>query len=268
MGAHAGKDSRCFIGPADCEQPSFTRQVQRIEPKELARRSHGGMNRNCCFPQPDSDLCAGCNFMQCSRNAASGWIAQDMQIGMNRQHRSDQGMKRCRVTFQIAVKRDSFATRQDGGAVISDGSTDDDYVAGTGSLWRNVNAFGNDSQTGGGKEYAVSFAALNDFGVTADDGNGGALAGLSNCTSNAIQIGQRKAFFKDEANGECKWLRTGHGDIIDASVYCEITDAATGKEQGRDNKGVGGYRDATGRRRQDSRIMTDCQLWTADVTRK
>ena len=160
MGAHAGKNASCIVGRTDRQQPSFTCQVKGIQPKKLTGGSHGGMNRNRGFPQTESYLCAGCDFMQGCRDSASGWIAQDMQIRMNRQDRCDQGMKRCRVTFQIAVKRNSFATRQDGGAVISDGSTDDDYVGGTGSLWRAVNAFGNDAATGGGEEYAIGFASL------------------------------------------------------------------------------------------------------------
>lgn len=152
--------------------------------------------------------------------------------------------------------------------MISDGSTHEDDIGWLGSVGGDVNAFGNDSYTGGGKKDAIGFAARNHFGVATDDGNRGFLTGARSGGCDAIQIREWKAFFQDESDGECERRGPSHGDIVDASVGGKIADAATRKEQRTDDKGVRGYGYATRHGGQRPCIMTDRKLRAVEVTRE
>jgi hypothetical protein len=51
----------------------------------------------------------------------------------------------------------------------------------------------------------------------------------------ARQVGQRKAFFEDEAGGKVKRLGAHHRDVIDRAMHRKAADVAAGKEQRRDH---------------------------------
>jgi len=231
MSLHLGQHSwrgRCMT---NSQESSFTSQVEWIESEQIARRTHRWMNGNRCFIDLHSDLRGGCNLIERSSDSSSGGIAQDMKIGIGIQHGGNEGMKRRRVRDDVCLKRNSFTLRQDGSAVIADGSAYQDHIMGAGALRSNLYSRRNDSHAGRAQKYPIGFASLDDLGIPTDDGHCGSLAGIANGGGNAVQLGQRKALFQHKADGQTQWLSPGHRDIIDAAMDGKIADAAARKKQ-------------------------------------
>jgi hypothetical protein len=80
------------------------------------------------------------------------------------------------------------------------------------------------------------------------------------------EVGQRKAFFEDEAGGKIQRLRAHHGDVVDRAMHRQAADVAAGEEQRRDHVAVGGHHQApASRRRQHGAVVALAQVFVVEV---
>jgi hypothetical protein len=71
----------------------------------------------------------------------------------------------------------------------------------------------------------------------------GRFRGLGHRTGDPVQIGQRQAFFEDEADRQREGLGPAHGHVVDRAVHRKRADVAAGEEERRDDEPVGGDRE-------------------------
>ena len=102
----------------------------------------------------------------------------------------------------------------------------------------------NDADAGGGDEDLVALAAVDDLGVAGDELDAGFGGSGAHGLDDAAEIVDRQAFFEDERGGEIERLRAAHREVVDGAVDGETADVAAGKEDRRDDKGVGGEGEA------------------------
>jgi len=123
-----------------------------------------------------------------------------------------------------------------------------------------VHVVGHHAHAGGGDEYTVTLALLHHLGVAGDDVHAGLLGCLCHRHHNALQIGQREAFFEDEAGGQPKRRRPHHRHVVDGAVHRQTADIAAGKEQRRHHMAVGRHHQPAVRGRQQRAVVALAQI--------
>ncbi len=132
--------------------------------------------------------------------------------------------------------------------MIADRAGNQNDVAGTRAIAGQMQPVRHGADPGGGDEHAVRLAALDDLGVAGDDLDAGLARRRAHALRDAVQIGQRKALFEDEAGGKMQRPRACHRQIVDRAMHRQRADVAAGKEQRRDDIAVGGHGEAPGGR--------------------
>ncbi len=139
--------------------------------------------------------------------------------------------------------------------MIAEGSAQQDAIAGTRPVAGKLDALGNHADAGGVDEHPVAFAALHHLGVAGDDAHPRCPRCARHGLHNALEVGQWKPGFQDEAGGEMQRPGAGHRQIVHRAMHRQRTDVAAGKEQRRNHVAVGGQGDAAGRQVQAGLIV-------------
>ena len=105
----------------------------------------------------------------------------------------------------------------------------------------------------------IGLAALDHLGVAGDDRHARRARGVAHARRDALQVGERKALFDDEARREIERPRARHRDVVDGAVHGERADVAAGKEDRRDDIGVGGHHHAPGGRIERRLVVAGAQ---------
>src|SRR6516165_5047563 len=148
-------------------------------------------------------------------------------------------MKWCTVAFKHGFKFDAFAYRHDGDTVIAYCAGNNNSVSGPGVTNGEIYRIGNYADSGGGDEYLIPLAAIDDLGVAGDESNAGFVAGSPHGVGNALQVGERQTFLQDEGGGEPQWPRAADSQVIHRAVNREFADVAAGKKDGANYKRIG-----------------------------
>jgi hypothetical protein len=142
------------------------------------------------------------------------------------------------------LEAEALALRHDRHAVVAQGAGDEDGVARPRPVAGDVHALRHHADAGGGDEDAVALALLHHLGVAGDDRHAGLARRLRHRVDDALEVGEREAFFQDEAGREVQRLGARHGDVVDRAVHRQAADVAAGEEQRRDDVRVGRHHHA------------------------
>ena len=155
-------------------------------------------------------------------------------------HCRDEAVEWRAVALDGAFEFEALALAHDRHAVVADVATENDLVAGTGTIGRDADVVLDDTDAGCGDEDLVAFAAVDDLGVAGDE----LYAGLGGRGTHGFdyppQIVHRKTFFEDERGREIQRAGSAHRQVVYCSVNGEPANVAAGKEDRCDNEGVGG----------------------------
>jgi hypothetical protein len=89
---------------------------------------------------------------------------------------------------------------------------------------------------------AVGLAPLDHLGVAGDHLHPGRLGGGGHGRHDRGQVGDGEALLQHEAGRQVQRGRAGHRQVVDGPVHGQVADIAAGKEQRRNDVGVGGQR--------------------------
>src|ERR1019366_2530726 len=103
--------------------------------------------------------------------AASGWIAQHMNIAAGIQHGADEAVQGGGVGYDGRGKAETLAFRHDGHTVIAQRAREQNAVAGARPITADIDALAHDADARGGDKNAVALALFDDLGVTRDHRN-------------------------------------------------------------------------------------------------
>ena len=167
-----------------------------------------------------------------------------------REHRGHQSVQWRAVGGHRGAEVDALAHAHDRHAVLADVARHDDVIAGARLLGPDAQPVGHHADAGGVDEKPVRTALSDDLGVAGDDADAGVGGGLAHRLRDGTEHLELEALLEDEAGRQRQRLRPAHRQVVDGAVDGQITDVAAREEQRVDHVGVGGQRDAAGRRRR------------------
>ena len=118
------------------------------------------------------------------------------------EHGGHQAVQRLAVALQLGLQRQLAAGLEDGGAVVAQKAVDDDLVARSGAVRRDVDARRHHADARGVDEQLVRLAAVHHLGVAGDDGHAGLGRGRRHAGEDAVQGVDGQAFLQDQAAGQ------------------------------------------------------------------
>ena len=216
---------------------------------------------------PDTRLLG--NLVQGSRQSAARRITQHMDVGAALQQCFDQAMERRRIRLDGGLETQAVAPRHDGHAMIAERTGDQNRIARLRPATRKFAPGGQQTDTGGRDEDAVTLAALDHLGIAGHHGHAGRACRPCHAVDDTRQVAQRKTLLEDECRRQPERLRPHHGDIVDRAVHRQATDIAAGKEQRRDHMAVRRHHQpALAWRRQHSPVIALGQPLVTEAARK
>src|ERR1700756_2903443 len=228
----------------NCDQLAFVGHVKRIQSQNLTGAANRVAYRDLGLAHQHPDFGAHRDLIQYRGHAATGRIAQAMYLQADVQHVGHEFMQGRAVALNHAFKLQVLALRQDGHAVIADVAAQNDLVAWTGAVRRDVYRLLHHPNSCRRDEDLVALAAVHHLGVAGDEFDASIFSRLAHGLHDAAQFLSGKTFFEDEGCSQIERPRTTHGQIVNRSVDGQPPDVATREKQGRDHEGIGGERQA------------------------
>src|SRR5579863_858765 len=146
---------------------AFIRHVQRIEAENFAGALNNFIDRNRDFFQIDADLAVASNLVQGRRQAATGQVAQAVNLDSGIQECFDRGPDVVGVAENWGLELQSLAHGENCNAVTAEIAADDDHISGLNRLWtdRSFHVRFDQPNPRSVNENAVAFALVDDFRV-------------------------------------------------------------------------------------------------------
>src|SRR5580700_894049 len=246
MGLHGGEDAVCDLGRDDGDDFALVGDVEGIEAEHFTGSANGFADGNVGLAQVHPGPGAHSDFVENGGDAAAGGIAHDadaFQIAGGFgfvEHGFDQAVERGAVARKRAFELEAFALRKNSDAVVADIAAEEDSVPGPGAIGGEARGAVNVADAGGGNEDLVALAAIDDLGVSGDELDAGVLRGGGHGVGDAGELGRGETLFEDEGGGKVEGCGSADRQVVDGAVDGEGADVAAGKEDGGDDKGVGG----------------------------
>ncbi len=158
----------------------------------------------------------------------------------------DDGPQALGVALDVGFDLEVTASEENRHAVVSDGSRHQHPVAGSDLVGSDVHAGGDQAHTARGDVHAVGLAALDDLGVTRDDGDAGHPARRCHGVDFGAQGHGIETLLEDQRGGDRNGAGSGHREVVDGAVDRQLTDGAARKAERVDHEGVGRERGALG----------------------
>ncbi len=153
----------------------------------------------------------------------------------------------------------SLRLLEDGGAVITDGATDNNRVSRLDALHGKGCRVLDEADAGGVDEEAVGGPPGDDLGVSRHDGDAGLLCRLGHGAGDPPEILHGKALFQDEPGTHDQGLSPADGKIVDRPVDGKRPDVAAGEEDRVDDIGIGGETQQLIAHPQDGTVLEPLQ---------
>ena len=118
------------LGSSDDHEPALARDIQRIEPEQLAGRAHAGTHRQCGLVNLDANARCDGELVERARNATARRVAHAADARTAQRHRREL-VQRSAVGHDRRIEIELRPQREDRDSMIADRTRDDDAIAGS-----------------------------------------------------------------------------------------------------------------------------------------
>jgi hypothetical protein len=148
--------------------------------------------------------------------------------------------------------------------MVRDGAAQDDRIAGTGLVARDVHVVGNHPDPGGVDEDLIHRAFRHDLGVAGDHRDPRTFGRLAHRGDNRFQLLYRKALLDDERYTQVLRGGPAHGQIVHGAVDGEFPDVAAREENRVHGVRVRGERHPLAVQLEDGAVVQLSQDWVVE----